>query len=74
MSPLMLPALPGECEWQNQPVDWKVGEGNELTLTAGKSTDWFFDPAGGPARDTAPAALFRPPDANYLLSARVELH
>jgi uncharacterized protein len=73
MSPFRLPALPAECEWHNPPLDWKMEGERGLSITAGGRTDWFVDPAGGEATDSAPAALFRPSpaDANYLLSARV---
>jgi regulation of enolase protein 1 (concanavalin A-like superfamily) len=44
-----------------------------LTILAGENTDWFTDPAGNYAKDSAPVALFTPPDANALLSARVKM-
>lgn len=71
MDPFTLPAIPGELHWKNQPIDWKVEPGGSLTILAGKKTDWFSDPAASNPQDNAPAALFTPPDAKFILSARV---
>jgi regulation of enolase protein 1 (concanavalin A-like superfamily) len=73
MTTFKLPAIPGDLQWQNQPVDWKIESGNSLTIVAGAETDWFIDPAGNYFKDNAPAALFAPPDADFLLSARVSV-
>jgi regulation of enolase protein 1 (concanavalin A-like superfamily) len=72
-NPLTLPALPAACEWRNPPLDWKVEGDGDLTITAGKQTDWFANPAGGDPASNAPVALFRPPDTHCLLSARVSV-
>ncbi len=71
MTAFTLPGVPGELQWKNDPLDWKVEPGPSLTILAGESTDWFVDPAGTMAKDNAPVALFAPPDENFLLSARV---
>jgi regulation of enolase protein 1 (concanavalin A-like superfamily) len=71
MKSFTLPAIPGELHWRNQPLAWKAGPGNDLTITAGAGTDWFVDPGGTYAKDDIPSALFTPPDANFLLSARL---
>jgi regulation of enolase protein 1 (concanavalin A-like superfamily) len=71
MTVFTLPAVPGELYWKNPPLDWKVEPGPSLSILAGESTDLFVDPAGTLAKDNAPAALFAPPDENFLLSARV---
>src|SRR5262249_47426420 len=55
------------------PTEWNVEDTNSLTITAGAGTDWFIDPAGSYTKDNAPCALFTPPDANFLLSARVSV-
>lgn len=56
--------------WQNSPVDWKSGEAGSLSITAGKRTDWFAAPMGGPQTDKSPRLLFQPADG-FVLSARV---
>jgi uncharacterized protein len=71
MTPFILSPLPRELQWHNQPLDWKAGPENSLTILAGEKTDWFTDPAGIYVFDTAPCALFAPPDANFILSAKV---
>ena len=71
MTRFRLPVVPGELEWKNPPLDWKVEHESNLTIVAGENTDWFIDPAGNYARDNAPGALFAPPDVDFLLSARV---
>jgi regulation of enolase protein 1 (concanavalin A-like superfamily) len=73
MTTFTLPAVPGELHWKNQPLDWKVEPGPSLAILAGENTDWFVDPAGTMAKDNAPAALFAPPDENFLLSAKVSV-
>ena len=45
MTRFNLPTIPGELFWINQPLDWKIGTDNSLTITAGEKTDWFCDPA-----------------------------
>ena len=71
MTAFTLPAIPEELQWKNDPLDWKVEPGPNLAILAGGNTDLFIDPAGTMAKDNAPAALFAPPDENFLLSARV---
>jgi hypothetical protein len=71
MTVFMVPTIPGEFQWKNRPLDWKVEPGNSLTIIAGEGTDWFIDPAGTYTQDSAPSALFLPPDENFLLSAKV---
>lgn len=69
-----LPTITGLFQWQNQPVSWNVAPDHSLTIVAGELTDWFANPAGGAVRDNAPSALFTPPDANFLLSAKVTVN
>jgi regulation of enolase protein 1 (concanavalin A-like superfamily) len=61
--------IPGPYEWQNSPLDWKVN-GNQLSITAGKQTDWFISPFGGEQKDASPRLLFRPAE-DFVLSAKV---
>lgn len=70
---LKLPSIPAPLEWKNIPVDFGVEQGDVLRITAGDLEDWFNDPAGSAIKGNAPVALFAPPDATYLLSARVEV-
>lgn len=75
MTMLTLPSLPGDLQWKNGPADWKVGPDNSLSITAGAKTDWFVEPSGNaPVSNNAPAALFTPPDEQFLLSAKVTVH
>lgn len=71
MEPFRLPAIPGEMRWQNSPLEWAARGDDGLEILAGGKTDWFVDPAGGYAKDNAPAALFFPQDARFILSAKV---
>jgi len=71
MAAFRVPGIPGELHWKRQPLDWQAGPGNGLTITAGEHTNWFIDPGGRRTEDSAPVGLFTPPDANFLLSAKV---
>jgi regulation of enolase protein 1 (concanavalin A-like superfamily) len=71
MAMLTVPSLPAALEWRRAPLNWQVDPEGSLTITAGAETDWFFDPAGAQANDTAPGALFTPPHDTFLLSALV---
>jgi regulation of enolase protein 1 (concanavalin A-like superfamily) len=72
MTTLSLSPIPGELHWKNNPVNWKVGSGNSLSITAGAKTDWFVEPSGSDwVASNAPAAMFTPPNENFLLSAKV---
>jgi regulation of enolase protein 1 (concanavalin A-like superfamily) len=71
MTSFTLPNIPVELQWKYQPVDWKLDAEHRLSIVAGEKTDWFIDPAGTNTVDTAPVALFTPPDASFLLSAKV---
>jgi regulation of enolase protein 1 (concanavalin A-like superfamily) len=44
-----------------------------LTITAREHTNLFIDPQGRYSEDSAPRALFAPPEGDFLLSARVEV-
>jgi regulation of enolase protein 1 (concanavalin A-like superfamily) len=71
MTPFTLPSIPGELHWKNHPVDWRVEPENRFTIVAGAHTNWFIDPGGAYTQDSAPSALLAPPDARFLLSAKV---
>src|ERR1700730_7309571 len=75
MTTLSLPSIPGDLQWKNDPVDWKVGQDNSLSIAAGAKTDWFVEPSGSTwVSINAPAALFTPPDENFLLSTNVTVN
>lgn len=71
MTTFTLPAVPGEFQWHIPPSDWSFDPATGLSIVAGAQTDWFSDPAGEFAKDNAPCALMTPPDAYFLLSAKV---
>jgi uncharacterized protein len=73
MTPFTLPALPAELAWHIPPLEWSSQPPSGLTIRAGARTDWFTDPGGNPPSDNAPCALFTPPDASFLLSARISV-
>ena len=71
MTQFTLPAIPVELEWKNLPIDWKIESDDCLSILAGAKTDWFIDPGGSSVQANAPTAIFRPPDENFMVSARV---
>jgi regulation of enolase protein 1 (concanavalin A-like superfamily) len=73
MDALRISALPAELHWRREPKEWKPQGEAALSITAPEKTDLFVDPGTGARTDSAPAALFIPPDAQFLLSARVEV-
>jgi uncharacterized protein len=66
-----LPAIPASLAWRNEAVSSLIQGHNQLQITAAAETDWFVDPAGGPAKHNAPVALFIPPDEPCQLAAEV---
>jgi regulation of enolase protein 1 (concanavalin A-like superfamily) len=71
MTEFEIASLPEPLFWKNRPLDWQLQADDTLIIEAGPATDWFADPAGRPAKDNAPVALFIPPDENFTLSAKV---
>jgi uncharacterized protein len=65
------PELPAELSWKNEPLGWSISPPNSLNITAGPKTDLFNDPGSSSRTDTAPVALFTPPDTAFILSAKV---
>lgn len=70
MSGFTLPAIPAELQWKNTPADFQAGPDGSLAISAGEKTDWFIDPGGAITVGSAPVALFTPPDADFILSAK----
>jgi len=74
MEVFRLAPLPAELQWRLRPGEWARGEADgSLSILAPQKTDLFTDPGTGTRTDSAPAALFVPPDESFLLSARVEV-
>lgn len=71
MPTFTMPSIPAELEWKTEPLGWSAAPAGSLEIVAGELTDTFTDPAGDVAQDNAPVALFTPPDASFLLSAKV---
>lgn len=70
MEPFSISSIPVELSWLRAPVRGVV-EGQQLTIEAGALTDTFIDPRGAVELADAPVALFTPPDAEFVLQARV---
>ena len=62
--------VPGPLAWQNPPAHWKIENGKDLSITAGKGTDWFISPIDGGQADMTPRLLFKPA-GDFLLSAKI---
>lgn len=65
-------ALPADLVWRLPPAGWANEPDGGFSIDAGPKTDLFTDPTTGSRTDSAPAALFVPPHASFLFSARVE--
>ena len=68
---MQLGRLPMAFDWQVAPADWTVGLDGTLHIVAGRRTDLFIDPAGGPAQLGAPR-LMTDVDGDFQLSAHVK--
>lgn len=73
MTHFTLSAIPAPLTWRNLPDEWSSNGSDCLSIHAGKLTDLFIDPAGAVNIDNVPAALFSPPDASFLLRAKVKV-
>jgi uncharacterized protein len=73
MDNLRLASIPSELHWQGKPEKWGVESEGTLWIAAGAKTDLFRDPDGRSRNESAPAALFFPPDTHFMLSARVKV-
>jgi uncharacterized protein len=71
MATFTFSSVPGELSWRHDPLSWDAGDGKQLTIVAGATTDLFTDPAGDARNDNAPGAFFAPPDETFRVSARV---
>jgi regulation of enolase protein 1 (concanavalin A-like superfamily) len=68
----VLEGVPGPLIWQHPPIHWDIDNGNALTITGGKGTDWFASPMGDGRIDNSSRLLFKPAD-DFVLSAKVEV-
>lgn len=73
MKTMKLGVLSKELTWQNSPQSSEKNADDGFSVTTGKETDWFFDPAGKSRKKNAPLALFSPPDEAFTLSAKVRV-
>ncbi|MGA2976785.1 MAG: DUF1349 domain-containing protein [Spirochaetia bacterium] len=73
MENFRLTAVPAELHWEGKPEQWGVEGDAALWIMAGGRTDLFHDPAGRQRNESSPAALFTPPDRQFILSARVKV-
>jgi regulation of enolase protein 1 (concanavalin A-like superfamily) len=69
---LSLKGLPGELTWRNTPVASYIEDGDKLSISSGKKTDWFVDPFDGTVAKTAPILWFIPA-GDYVLSTKAEV-
>ena len=74
MDTFRLPMIPREFQWKNLPLNSKVEPDGSLTILAGEHTDWFSDPARQDQRDSAPCAMFVPPDPTFIVSAKIAVN
>jgi regulation of enolase protein 1 (concanavalin A-like superfamily) len=63
--------IPQPLQWKIAPVSSHV-ENDVLTITTGKSTDWFIAPTDRSVTANAPVLLFQPAE-EFVLSAKVRI-
>jgi regulation of enolase protein 1 (concanavalin A-like superfamily) len=68
----ILNGIPGPLIWQHPPVEWKIDNGDTLSITGGKGTDWFVSPMGDGRSDNSSRLLFKPAK-DFVLSAKVDV-
>jgi len=73
METLKLDVLSEELTWKNHPLSIEKIAADGFSVSTGRETDWFFDPAGKSRKKNAPVALFAPSDEAFSLSARVRV-
>ena len=64
--------LPLDLSWDIEPSSWHV-DGDVITVSAGPSTDYFIDPAGGLRALNAPRATVATASGNWQLKAKVSV-
>lgn len=68
----VIAGLPGPLVWQHPPAQWKIDDGNTLSITANKQTDWYASAMGGEPSDNSARLLFKPAE-DFMLSAKVNV-
>jgi hypothetical protein len=68
----VLNGVPGPLTWQHPPAQWKIENGNTLSITADKQTDWYDSAMYEAPRDNSARLLFKPTE-NFALSAKVDV-
>lgn len=68
----VIAGLPGPLVWQHPPAHWKIDNGNTLSITADKQTDWYNSAMYEAPRDNSARLLFKPTD-DFALSAKVDV-
>jgi uncharacterized protein len=67
---VLLESVPFPFFWIQEPKDFKVLSGNEMTITAAKGTDIYTFVDGNYYINSAPKLLFTP-DSNFIFSAKI---
>ena len=62
--------VPGPLTWQHPPPSWKIDGDQNLTIVAGKETNWYVSAAGDGVWDSSNRLLFKPA-GDFVLSAKV---
>ncbi len=72
MNTITLNSISKELSWLTTPLSWGIGDNESLSITAGKSTDLFIDPAGAYSQNSSPMLMFKE-DSDFILSAKIEV-
>jgi regulation of enolase protein 1 (concanavalin A-like superfamily) len=67
--PLVIPSIPHELIWENNPLHFEFTKG-DLIIEAAEKTDMFRDPNATYNTDNAPKLLFQA-DSNFVLTASI---
>lgn len=72
MTSFRLQAISAELQFEIAPVDWKLDEGDILSINTGPKTDTFIAPDGSVSYCNSARTLFVP-QGDFLLSAKVKV-
>jgi len=65
-----VPGIPSPQRWRNAPASVQVDRDGNLSITGGKSTDWFVSPIDGRTSANSPVLLFKA-GGEFTLRAKV---
>jgi regulation of enolase protein 1 (concanavalin A-like superfamily) len=65
-----VPGIPSPARWRNAPASSQVDPDGDLSITGGKSTNWFVNPGDGHSEANSPVLLFKPAD-DFILRAKL---